>query len=392
MSITEFNNFNLYNQRPFLKKNSINTPENYDSAQKNVARKKHFEYGTPVTGDPNSQWKSSRQKGSFREGGSEKGEFRRENQAMTKYELDELEHKYQPGNLGDKRGDPVSQFHLKERTHSNSTLGRPGDRNKRKEVRASKRRPKQRSKSRTNWSKQRIQRELEKFEEEMEEESIVKKVHDIHAHSDAIGGVKRPKRSKRNSIKRMHQAQTGKTPLLDVVRKKKSRTSSRGSFHMNKGHNRRVSSQLEDSNINPSQKQKMVRSQVRHVYTARNKEMDHSLQHPLGPPDPFEGVGITSRNSKFDQQRKRYQMRYLQSSRDIARKPILKQVRQSYEQNYVPEGHESQVEDWHQVPRRDQYRQMNYKSHKDPNSKMNFDYRNLNANANANAYMRLPFE
>lgn len=391
LSIPEFNNFNLYNQRPFLKKNSINTPENYESAHKSMTGKKHFEYGTPVTGASDTQWRPSRQQGSFHEEAQSKAESRKDNQVLTKYDLDQLEHKYQPAELTGRQSDSISQFHIRERAHPDSAQGK----HKRKDIKGSKRRQKQRSKSRTNWSKQRIQRELEKFEEEMEEEeSIVKKVQDIQAPQAAMGQLRRPKRVKRNSIKGMHHVQP---PLPNAIRQKKSRTSSRGSIQTNKGHSRRVSSQLEEQKKNSFQKQKMVRSQVRPSYTLRNKEASQSLHHPMERLDILDSVGVTARHPKFEQQKKRYQMRYLQSSRDIAKKPILKQVRQSYEQNYVPEHLEQNMEDWghpSRMPRRGQYRQMAYKSHKEPNSNMNFDYRNLNANTKAkgNAYMRLPFE
>ena len=393
LSIPEFSNVNLYNQKkPFLKKNSINTPENFDHAKTTPEGKKHFEYGTPIT-DSKNQWYQQKMKGSFHEDRlSRQEEDHGQNMhLLSAYEMNQLENKYKASHPGNER-QVISQFNVQDaKTHQslmdNRMIGRL---KKKKSVRESKRRKRKRSKSRTNWSKQRIKRELEKFEEELQDEekekSIINKVHDLRQNPKKTEKARKleSRRSKRSSVKAINNSYG----MGVVGRQKKSRATSRNSNKGRKGHVRRISSQLEESEKMGNYQPKMVRSQVRGVYTSRNNQIDYSHQYFNRPMDYQDKPGMTSRNVDYQEQKRRHQMRQLRSSRDI-NQPIMKRTRQSYEQNYVPRD-VHRIEDWERMQLINRHRmneRMNYESNKESN-RMNFDYRNINANA----HMQLPFE
>jgi hypothetical protein len=274
---------------------------------------------------------------------------------------------------------------------NNRVTGRFNEKN----VRNSKKRKKPRSKSRTNWSKQRIKRELEKFEEELQEEesqdqSIVKRVNDLKNNNPAMQNKVRKlgrRKSKRSSVKAINQ----RKGMGVIGRQKKSRGNSRTSKRARKGHKRRISSHLDESEKMGSYEPKMIKSQVRQVYTSRNNDLDYSLQHFGRPVDYQDKPGYTSRHPDYIDQRRRHQLNYLQSSRDIHNNRHLpKRMRQSYEQNYVPDD-DHQMREWERMQRINRQRlidRMNYEAQKESNQRMNFDYRNLNANGP----MHLPFE
>lgn len=391
LSIPEISNVNLYNQKPFLKKNSINTPDSVEGQSNTPENKKHFEYGTPLAND--SHWTPGRAKGSFHNKRQDQmGEKNLSNKnLLTAYELNKLESKYQKVGFGHDAQKPISQFTIREGKAHQSLLDNRVNRGYlRKNSRGSRKQVKQRSKSKKNWSKQRIRRELEKFEEELQEEG-----------KEQYGGPEKSKagrlgqrKSKRTSVKAISNSSQrapvslGNTYNMARMKKKSRVSSSRNSNQMQKGHTKRVSSNMEDSEMDSAYQQKMVRSHVRKSYTTRNKDHEMSMQIPSREIEGFDNMGYTQRNQGLMEKRRRHQVRYMQSSRDIGHHPIHKRVRQSHEHNYVPEEMERHIEPWERPQRINRHNYAQQEPYKQRNQKMNFDYRNINANV----YMKLPFE
>ena len=396
LSIPEFSNVNLYNQKkPFLKKNSIHTPDSFDPEKTTPDSKKHFEYGTPLANDSQGIWKPPSLKGSFKRGASRPDSKNTANRHMIRaHELNKLENKYQ-NVLYENNKKPISHFTLQEgKAHQSLIDNRIHEEFRAKNSRGSKKNSKVRSKSRTNWSKQRLRKELEKFDEEIED-----KEEDLHAQSlqhqedfyrrniekrERKLGQRKSKRSSMKAIAQSYHQGMGSIH----GRKKKSRNTSRKSKRTKKGHNRRVSSQLDETPKTNQYQQKMTRSQVRPIYAKRQIEEEFSRQKANWNMNVFD-QGNTPRNPDFVDRRREYKMRQMRSSREMDRVAIEKRVRQSYEQNYIPDQVEYE-EHWRRTQQQNhpQMHPHQYISKKEEKPKMNFDYGNLNANVR----MHLPFE
>ena len=192
------------------------------------------------------------------------------------------------------------------------------------------------------------------------------------------------RKSKRSSMKAI--AQSYHQGMGPQGRKKKSRNNSRKSKRTKKNHTRRISSQLEETPQTPQYQQKMVRSQIRPVHSRRQMEEEMARQRGNWNMQPFDQNMGTPRNPDFVDRRRQYKMRQLRSSREMERVPMQKRIRQSYEQNYVPD--EIDYEEHWRRTQQQKRKHPQYISEKEAKSRMNFDYGNINANVR----MQLPFE
>lgn len=425
LSIPEISNVNLYNQKPFLKKPSINPEQSQESEQTPPQTKKHFEYGTPIATSAHPEWTPGRLKRSFHKDGKPRMQGKRPSnkKLLTAYELQKLESKYSqmPHKqefaqhiLGEAEEEqmqrkqwPISQFSINDPKAHQSLLDNRVDRKyqRKSSIGSTKRKSKMRSRSkRKNWSKQRIRRELEKFEEELkEEESKQEPVEpeDFNKPHPTQGKSKMGKLgsrwSKRNSVKAIEHTRSKGS----ATQKQMRIGSSRNSRQAKKGHVRRISSNIDEGPPTQVPRNKMTRSHIRQSHTARHYDHDMSLPiHPQGY-NINQGGGhhYTGRvqeveNLGYDARRRKHMGGYLKSSRDM---PVgfgeqhghvhsRKHVRQSYEQNYVPPG--PQYEGPWNAQAKPQRQADVDRAQKNVNSNINFDYRNLNANVQ----MNLPFE
>jgi hypothetical protein len=404
LSIPEISNVNLYNQKPFLKKNSINTTQEKNNAHDTPQKKKHFEYGTPLSNGSNTDFTPTHphpHQPFEKEPTPRNMEKNHSNKKLlTTYELNKLENKYGYFRPEEELVKPISQFHAQDKkVHQSLLNNRVEHKHPRKNSIGSKRRPKNRSKSkskRKNWSKQRIRRELEKFEEELQEEVqrqgkeqkeegddiYLSKAMPIRSKMGRLG----QRKSKRASLKQIHKHPQKANSFIEPVKASSRLNSSRNSQKLKKQHLRKISNNLEDHQRNFGTSQ-MTRSHLRQIQTARHQQHEMSLplhsqnfEHPMDSDHPH-----------FAQRRRKVVGRYLQSSRDIQPQMNPKHIRQSYEHNYVPgprDHHSSNWEDAHARQRIPGQLPPNYQPHSKRNPQMNFDYRNLNANV----HMKLPFE
>ena len=353
LSIPEFSNVNLYNQnKPFLKKNSIHTPDSFKKEKNSSENKKHFEYGTPIANESEGVWKPPNLKGSFQKNELQRQELNQLSNKQIIRGYNQHENNFHNVLYENKKKKPISHFQVDEEKAHQSLLNNRihGDIRERKS-RGSKKKNKGRSKSRKNWSKQRIRQELEKFEEELEDDNMTESLgfKDIEKQYKTKNseGIRKlgHKKSKRSSLKAINQSYH-----QGMGRKRKSRKNSRKMNKNKKGHNRRISTQLvENSKLN-AYKQKMIRSQMRTGYSSQKEEQNYIRDQIDWNSQSIANTPISYRNPDYIDRRRQHKIRQMRSSRDIEREPVQNHIRQSFEQNNIPNEMDHQ-DNWSRIKR-----------------------------------------